>query len=274
LAVARKNPPFLCAVQVAGLSLTFSFATPFAFASTPKVESNTKLPPGTHCYDIGNLRLAVEEFSKHRPCLRKTCSSIKSEDQCNSDDARKQGCSWCGGSCKPIKAVHQAFIACVRKAYEGHQPDRVNGKLIPGIVSMSTQKYSYTGSTGAVTLSPQVPDDLRRKDRWDISEVSRPKGERVPIHMHPSPGVIKILEGEDIRVFVEGEKDLVGLKTGDYYSMPANRKMGTHCAGPTGYKDMDIFKINPCYPTWVVLEPSGYFIQDQQFAVDKKEDCN
>ena len=271
--MAHNNCGLLRVAQAAGLCLTFSLSTPFAFASTPPPKLAEKLPPGTHCYDISSLHLAIEEFLNRQPCLRKTCLAIKTEDKCNSDEAHQQGCGWCGGSCKPIKAVHQAFIACVRKAYEGLEPDRVNGKPIPGIVSMSTQKYSYTGSTGPITPSASVPDDLRRPYRWDISEVSRSKGERVPIHMHPSPGVIKILQGQNISVFVEGEKDLTGLKAGDYYSMPANRKMGTHCGGPTGYADMDIFKLNPCYPTWVVLEPSGYSIQDQQFAVDKPQDC-
>ena len=91
--------------------------------------------------------------------------------------------------------------------------------------------------------------------------------------MHPSAGVIKILEGENISVFVEGEKDLVGLKKGDFYAMPANRKMGTHAGCPTGYKDLDIFKDNTCYPTWVVLEPAGYSIQDIQFGIDPDVDC-
>ena len=271
--LALKKYGLLRIASIAGLSVSISLGAQAVPANTPPVNTAEKLPPGTHCYDISSLHSAIEEFSNRQPCLRKTCSAIKTEDKCNSDEVQRTGCSWCGGSCKPIKAVHQAFIACIRKAYEDHQPDRVNGKKIPGIISMSTQKYSYTGSTGSITYSPLVPDDLRRRDRWDISVVSRSKGERVPIHMHPSSGVIKILEGENISVFVEGEKDLTWLKAGDYYSMPANRKMGTHCGGPKGYTDMDIFKLNPCYPTWVVLEPSGYSIQDQQFAVDKVQDC-
>ena len=138
---------------------------------------------------------------------------------------------------------------------------------------MSNQVYTYRGSAGAVTPSPLVPEDLRSGYRWDVSEVSRLKGERVPIHMHPSGGFIKILEGSEISVFVEGEKDLTGLKAGDYYAMPANRKMGTHCGGPSGYKDLDIFKLHTCYPAWVVLEPAGYWMQDLQFAIETDSRC-
>lgn len=73
--------------------------------------------------------------------------------------------------------------------------------------------------------------------------------------------------------FVEGEKDLADLKKGDFYAMPANGKMVTHAGCPAGYKDLDIFKTNISYPTWVDLEPAGYSIQDRQFGIDENQGC-
>lgn len=238
-----------------------------------QAEAKPTVPPGTECYDLRKLQPKIKALERSNPCLQRYCSAIQTQEQCNTDSNYAKGCAWCGGSCKSFKAVHQAFIACVRTAYADHDPDLVNGRRIPGQVSMSKQEYLFRGSAGAPTQSNSVPDDLKNGYRWDISEVSRPGGYRVPIHMHPSAGVIRILEGENISVFVEGEKDLVGLKKGDHYAMPANRKMGTYAASPSGYKDLDIFKVNICYPTWVVLEPAGYPIQDRQFALDADQDC-
>lgn len=243
------------------------------FGASAVAQSNQQEPPGTHCYDLQKLKPEIEVIERRKPCLKSYCSSFKSQSDCNTDTNYSKGCAWCGGSCKSFKAVHQAFISCIRKAYANHEPDRVNGRRIPGDVSMSQQTNLFRGSAGPITNSNSVPSDLKNSYRWDISEVSRPGGKRVPIHMHPSAGLIKILEGENISVFVEGEKDLVGLKKGDFYAMPANRKMGTHTACPMGYKDLDIFKVNTCYPTWVVLEPAGYSIQDIQFGIDADMEC-
>jgi len=254
--------------KMLGTTIAFSICGSSVHASTPPSKAAADLPPGTHCYDLNRLRPAIEQFAKRRPQVGEACSALTTQYQCNSEENQIKGCAWCSGSCKSVKAVHQAFIACVRSAYAEHQPDRVNGKPVPGIVSMSTQKSAFRGSAGPPTLSPLVSDDLRSGYRWDISEVSRKKGERVPIHMHPYGGLIKVLEGEDISVFVEGEEPLVGLKAGDFYSMPANRKIGTHSGCSKGYKDLDIFKLNICYPAWVVLEPAGYSIQDRQFSID------
>lgn len=271
----RSNRNFTAGIRhllsAAGAWFFLSSAT--ALASTAGSESKPPDPPGTECYDLKKLQPHIEAFERRKPCLKNYCSAIRTQEKCNTESNYLKGCAWCGGSCKSFKAVHQAFISCVRSAYADHEPELVNGKRIPGEVSMSKQEYLFRGSAGAATQSDSVPDDLKNGYRWDISEVSRPGGKRVPIHMHPSAGLIKILEGEDISVFVEGEKDLVGLKKGDFYAMPANRKMATHAGCPTGYKDLDIFKTNICYPTWVVLEPAGYSIQDRQFRIDTDKNC-
>lgn len=50
----------------------------------------------------------------------------------------------------------------MRSAYADHEPELVNGKRIPGEVSMSKQEYLFRGSAGAATQSDSVPDDLKK----------------------------------------------------------------------------------------------------------------
>lgn len=222
--------------------------------------------PASRCYDQDQLQVSYSQVDEEYPCLRAYCASITTAAECNSDASFAKGCGWCGGSCTPFMAYQQAYVSCVRDAYADHEPDRVNGKQIPGIISVPEQTSLFNGSVGPPISYPGVSDDLSGDYRWDLSEVSREEGYRVPIHMHPFGGLICVLEGSEISMFVEGEADVTGIEAGDCYAMPADRKMGTYCGGPGGYRDRDTFRTNVCYPTWVVLEPEGYFVQDEEFV--------
>jgi len=244
---------------------------------------NVKVPnkdsPALHCYNLKKLDVSYEKIDKDYPCLRNYCKTLKTAGECGSDDNYEKGCGWCNGSCSPYVSYQEAYIKCVREAYKNYDPDRVNGKKIAQ--ELSAPDYSETlfnGNVGPPLTGPGVPDDVSDNHRWFLSLAARPKGKRVPIHMHPFGGFTCIIEGSGISFFIEGEDDSTGLKKGDCYVMPPSRKMsgiteGEGTEGEYAYMDRDSFRTNICYPTWVVLEPKGYFVQDKEFNTSSNIVC-
>ena len=226
--------------------------------------------PALDCYDQSKLSISFAEIDASYPCLRDHCAAITTQMECIADVNFKLGCGWCNEKCAPYLAYQQAFITCTRDAYAGHEPDMVNGVVPPNNVTVPSQTGRFEGSaTNAYSFPNGAPgtagETLINNWRWDLSEVSRGPGERVPIHMHPWGGMICVLEGENITLSIEGLADVTGIAAGNCYTMPPGVKMVTHTSGP-GYKDRDTFKTDICYPTWVVLEPDGYFVQDNEFV--------
>lgn len=187
--------------------------------------------------------------------------------ECNQDKNHLKGCAWRAEQCVPYASYQEAFILCVREAYADFELDRINGRKIPGIISSPNQTNRFNAPAG------DAEQGLINSFRYDVSIVSRGEGYRVPIHMHPFGGLHYLLNGSNMTMYIEGEPDQTGIQTGQIYRMPPMVKVATYCAGPTGYTDIDTFTTNVCYPTWVVLEPEGYFVQDNEFAPTSTITC-
>jgi len=227
--------------------------------------SSSTNSPASHCFNFENLKVSFKRVDDQYPCLRTFCASLTTALECNQDENFLQGCAWCADQCVPYASYQQAFVRCVREAYVEFEPGRVNGEKIPGIIANPNQTSLFNAPAGdANQLDPF---------RYDVSIVSRGEGYRVPIHVHPFGGLINVLNGSNITMYLEGEPDQTGIQAGQYYRMPPMVKLATHCAGPTGYADQDIFVTNVCYPTWVVLEPEGYFVQDNEFVFTNNITC-
>ena len=164
--------------------------------------------PALHCYDESQLDVSYAQVDEKYSCLRDHCASVTTAAECNSDANFAKGCGWCSGSCSPFEAHQEAYMSCVRDAYADHEPDRVNGRTIPGIISSPKQATLYNGSVGPPIFYPGVSNDLSGDYRWDLSEVSREEGYRVPIHMHPFGGVICVLEGSEHGLHVDEDVPL------------------------------------------------------------------
>jgi len=232
---------------------------------------SSNLGPAAHCLNLTKLDAPNESIHRNTRCLRNYCSSITSPEECNLNENYKRGCSWCGGSCKPYNSYWEPFIECVRKAYnESSDPDLINGKNIPYKPSEPVTDIEYTNVPIGNPDQGSLPGIGNR--RWYFSEVSRKAGYRVPIHVHPFAGLscITTFDGEDTKVILEGQPDLI-VPSGSCYSMPPMTKLGPFSAG--GYSARDTFVWDTCYPLWVVIEPEAYFVQDKQFGINSTINC-
>lgn len=228
------------------------------------------LGPAAHCMELKSLPISYEDIDEQYPCLRPLCNSITTPEECRSNTNFYHGCSWCAGSCQPYKAFNDAFITCVRAAYEDFEPGKVNGKVPVGNPSLS--EFGMEWANTAYGTEQQGSHWFYGRMRWSDNEDKRLKGDRVPIHVHPFPGLscITTFDATPTIVWAEGEEPF-DLPSGTCYSMPPMKKLGPQ--SPGGYSVKDTFVYDTCYPLWVVIEPGATHIQDGQFAYESDLKC-
>lgn len=128
--------------------------------------------------------------------------------------------------------------------------DTINGKLPPGIPS------------GA--RSDIVSSEWHERELFVVYAISgRQPGYRTPIHVHPRPQTVCLLEGTVLNI-VEGRNDTM-YSAGDCYVMPALTKMVNYNIGNVSYKDHDIFRVPAGETDWVVIEPGSLDLQGDEF---------
>jgi len=234
------------------------------------VKSRNTLGPAAHCLNLTQLNVSFEYIDGSVPCLRDYCESITTAEECHLNENYKKGCSWCAGSCKPYISYQDAFIECVRNAYNSSEPNRVNGKKIPYNPSSPQTDGEYTNVPIGNPDQGGLP--MIGNMRWSYSVAVRKVGDRVPIHVHPFAGLscITTLDGENTTVTAEGQPDR-SLPSGSCYSMSPMTKLGPFSAG--GYRVRDTFVWDTCYPIWVVIEPKAYFVQESEFVFKSTMKC-
>jgi len=241
-----------------------------ASVNKPDVDPDEDLGPAGHCMDLSSLPVSYDDIDEKYPCLRPHCESIKTPEECRSDKNFHHGCSWCAGSCQPYLSYNDAFITCVRDAYEAHEPGKVNGKVPPGNPAIS--QYDMEWTNVQYGTPQQASHWFYGRMRWSDNENKRVKGDRVPIHVHPFPGLscITTYDAEPSIIWAEGEEDFL-LPSGTCYSMPPMKKLGPQ--SPGGYTVKDTFVYDTCYPLWVVIEPEHTDVQDNQFVFESDLKC-
>lgn len=244
----------------------------------PNGGNEQNMGPAAQCLDqqylIDNQYVSSAKVDAEYPCLRDYCASLTTPDECNTEENFDLGCGWCGGGCTAFISFQDAFIDCVREAYQDYDPGQVNGVTPPLTPSNTTFDHIYADFP--VGLPDQGNVTNLGNKRWLSSEVGRPAGERVPIHLHPFSGLSCITSEGGTTINLEGQESF-HLPDGACYSMPPMTKMVPYSANPDdppAYIAHDTFQYEACYPIWVVLEPDSYSIQDGQFEFVSSIQCN
>lgn len=248
------------------------FDQDFGDADGPRdnMDPDGDLGPAAHCMDLKSLPVDYSKIDEEYPCLRPHCESITSPEKCRSDKNFFHGCSWCAGKCTPYLSYNDAFITCVRDAYKDHEPGKVNGEVPPGNPAVSQFDMEWTNVQYGTPQ--QASHWFFGRMRWSDNENKRIPGDRVPIHVHPFPGLscITTYDATPTTVWAEGEEPF-DLPSGTCYSMPPMKKLGPQ--SPGGYTVKDTFVYDTCYPIWVVIEPEATFVQDNQFVFESDLKC-
>lgn len=189
--------------------------------------------------------------------------AAKPEESCKSDEGRKAGCAWCMGMCHQSYSIQSWIVDRVRKEWLMRDAGKINGKEVPGDICAANSTTIFEGM-----------DPLGSGQFWATYKDHRPYPYRVPIHIHMHEGQTCLIGGK-INMYMEGiEPQTFG--PGECYIMPANTKMANSPIDKNaGYTDTDTFHIpDTCTPTWVVIEPGAYWVQDAQFAPAGNECAN
>jgi hypothetical protein len=162
-----------------------SYYTPY------HTDSTETLGPAAHCLLDQDLLegsyVSYDTIDAQYPCLRDFCASFTTAEECNLDANFLKGCGWCNGGCTAYFAFQVAFVECVRVAYVDHEPTKINSKELPFQPSNATYDTSFANFP--IGLPEQGGVENLGNKRWASSEVGRPAGERVPIHLHPFAGL-------------------------------------------------------------------------------------
>lgn len=235
-----------------------------------EVDPHEDLGPAGHCMDLKSLPVSYDKIDEEYPCLRPYCEAITSPEECRSDPNFFHGCSWCAGKCTPYLSYNQAFIDCVRDAYQEHEPGKVNGEVPPG--NPNESQYDMEWTNVQYGTPQQASHWFYGRMRWSDNENKRVPGDRVPIHVHPFPGLscITTYDATPSIIWAEGEETFE-LPSGTCYSMPPMKKLGPQ--SPGGYTVKDTFVYDTCYPLWVVIEPGSTEVQDNQFVFKSDLKC-
>jgi len=223
------------------------------------------------CTDMRNLELDYSMISDQQWCLQEICESKATFDECNG--AFYLGCAFCEGKCVVAGVMHAAVTQCIRDAYADADPGKVNGQVPAGVVIPSTVTTQFYGMSGVYTGGQVRPGGVGTSAMvWGSYQNSRPPGYRVPIHVHPLGGLQCVNEGP-LTLMVEGKPD-VTYTAGECVNMPAFTKMTQRVVpGRGGYLVTDTFNSHSCMPTWIVVEPAAYHVQDAQFGVPSDIAC-